>query len=112
MQEVFEKITEKLKEKSYEIRLDGSIVDSAKKVVELSDIVDIVNQIAAEYNNGWILCSERLPDYYCSLEVTLSNGSRSICRYTGMVWKTLVSMKTVDVIAWKEPTEPYLTKGE
>ncbi len=29
----------------------------------LADAIEIVNQLAEEYNNGWIPCSERLPEH-------------------------------------------------
>ena len=68
MQKVFENIIKALAEKR----------DEAEKNMELSDVlsevnsyggmfdaldkaIEIINQTAAEYNNGWIPCSERLP---------------------------------------------------
>ena len=68
MQEVFENIIKALEEKR----------DEAEKNMELSDVlsevnsyggmfdaldkaIEIINQTAAEYNNGWIPCSEKMP---------------------------------------------------
>lgn len=56
MQEVFEKVIEKLKEKSYEIHLDGAVVASTKKVVELDDAISIVKEMAGQVNGGQITC--------------------------------------------------------
>lgn len=51
MKEAFEKIIDELKQES--IIVDD---DAGHRAVE------IIHQIAEEYNNGWIPCSERLPD--------------------------------------------------
>ena len=51
MNEAFEKIIDELKQES--IIVDD---DAGHRAVE------IIEQIAAEYNNGWIACSERLPE--------------------------------------------------
>ena len=51
MKEAFEKIIDELKQES--IIVDD---DAGHRAVE------IIEQIAEEYNNGWIPCSERLPE--------------------------------------------------
>ena len=51
MKEAFEKIIDELKQES--IIVDN---DAGHRAVE------IIEQIAEEYNNGWIPCSERLPE--------------------------------------------------
>ena len=59
MKEVFEKIIEKLETYSDadEAEQYGTI-----PVIELDRAIEIVKQEAEQYNNGWIPCSERLPD--------------------------------------------------
>ena len=68
MQEVFEKIIEKLEENSvlrpnskefYNNPQNGEYVDN---VVLFRDAIEIVKQEAAGHNNGWIPCSERFPE--------------------------------------------------
>lgn len=67
MQEVFEKIVGKLEEekksgtKHYE---DGKYIYTSPDYDHetLNKAIEIVKQAAAEHNNGWIPCSERLPD--------------------------------------------------
>ena len=64
MQEVFEKIIEKLEE----IRVKKTCNTEKCNTKELcrirvvDDAIEIVKQAAAEYKNVWIPCSERLPD--------------------------------------------------
>lgn len=74
MQEVFEKIKKKLEEqlKQYDMRIErrnsDCYFDEASKKENLDGrasgiekAIEIVDQVAEEYNNGWISCSERLP---------------------------------------------------
>ena len=56
MNKAFEKIIDELKQES--IIVDD---DAGHRAVE------IIEQIAEEYNNGWIACSERLPEEYTVL---------------------------------------------
>jgi len=51
MKEAFENIKEQLEERSYEILLDGAIMASPKKVVELPEAIKIVKEVEKEYNN-------------------------------------------------------------
>lgn len=69
MQEVFEKIIEKLEKEKSKVPvnrlLDDIIKDKPKELGQLmaySNSVKIVKQVVEEYNNGWIPVEERLPD--------------------------------------------------
>lgn len=57
MQEVFEKIIEKFKKA-------GNIQFSSftKPLITVENAIKIVEQVAAEHNNGWIPVEERLPE--------------------------------------------------
>lgn len=83
---------------------------------------EIVQGVAKEYNNGWIPCSERLPDK-AGYEViaTLENGygqRRVTIIFTGYgdsQWHCNHKEFDLDVwkvIAWQPLPEPYQTKGE
>ena len=69
MQEVFEKIIEKLNSKKayfqrfYECEGKSEHDADLNKSTQLAfdDAIEIVKQTAAEYNNGWIPCSVELP---------------------------------------------------
>lgn len=68
MQEVFEKIIEKLEDAKSNVPvnrlLDDIIKDKPKELGQLmayNKAIEIVKQEAVEYNNGWIPCSDKLP---------------------------------------------------
>ena len=120
MQEVFEKIIEEIKEKSYEIQLDGAIVAATKKVAEVPDIVNIVNTISEEYNNGWIPCSERLPEDKQTCLVTARiyftpDHVDEIDNYIGVgidTYSKQFGWLGTETIAWQPLPAPYQPKGE
>ena len=84
-------------------------------------VIEIVNQLAEEYNNGWIPCSERLPSKEESgimLQVTIPqyNGNKTVAmkyEYTTIrgkevsrwIWNDRIS--PWEVLAWKPMSEPY-----
>ena len=146
MQEVFEKIIEKLEEYEYEnlVEHDSEMANHCKQ--DCNDIndctlcvwdkaIEIVKQTAAEYNNGWILCSERLPEeggYYLVTYHGWSNGDhlpkfddtyvrrlhyQKSERFTGWNHPRYCDDKAEndtnrEVIAWQKLPRPYQTKGE
>ena len=84
----------------------------------LDKAIEIVKQEAEQYNNGWISCSEKLPELRQDVLVTV--------KYTGFMgmhgyWIKTGHMETEndwwgdctggEVIAWKPLPQPY-TKGE
>ena len=128
MQEVFENIIKALEEKR----------DEAEKSMELSDVlsevnsyggmfdaldkaIEIINQTAAEYNNGWIPCSEppKTSDY---ILLSFSNFSVPMvgryeenedggAYYIGDEDKSCVS-QDIFVNAWQPLPQPYQPNGE
>ena len=134
MQEVFEKIIEQLEElKKAEIERDDlcdeegfgdgeEIYEDGKsqgRFEQVVRIIEIVKQEAEKYNNGWISCSERLPEIRQDCLVTV--------RYTGFMgmhgfWVKTGHMESEndwwgdcsggEVIAWQPLHEPYQPKGE
>ena len=55
----------------------------------------------------WISVEERLPETSQDLELTYKNGGRFVAYYTGKNWYHCITNAVVDVIAWKEPSEPW-----
>lgn len=57
----------------------------------------------------WIPCSERLPKEARAVEVTMYDGSRAIGHYYKRLeaWFDSINDGAIDVIAWKEPSEPW-----
>ena len=111
MQEVFEKIIDQLKAES--IIVDD---DAGNRAVE------IIEQTAAEYNNGWIPCSERLPEesgYYCVTTENIETGNRIeqtawfACKDDSDIdeseWREFYGCERV--VAWRQ-SNPYQPKGE
>ena len=136
MQEVFEKIIEKLKEYEYEnlVEHDSEMANHCKQDCnDVSDCtlcvwdkaIEIVKQEAEKFvpdtnvgNNGWIPCSEKLPELRQDVLVTV--------KYTGFMgmhgyWIQTGHMEAEndwwgncaggEVIAWQPLPEPY-AKGE
>ena len=68
MNKAFEKIIDELKQES--IIVDD---DAGHRAVE------IIEQIAEEYNGGWIACSERLPSGLDFVLYTQKDGEVDIC---------------------------------
>ena len=55
----------------------------------------------------WIPCSERLPEDEMDVELTYRGGMRGVGFYMGGYWRSTVTGMDIDVIAWKEPSEPW-----
>ena len=87
-----------------------------------SKAIDIANELAEEYNNGWIPCSERLPDndneVLCWYEYRIMQGTcigEMTHRYgigwyskKSDIWVGEVSVGVdCKVIAWQPLPQPY-----
>lgn len=78
---IFEKIKERLQklcEQTYYNSVNGDRDEGIRNNV-YHNAIDIINQVEAEYNNGWIPCSEKLPDIEADVLLIL----RSFDIYTG-----------------------------
>ena len=112
MNEAFGKILERLKEATY--RIDDSATLSTRDVVNEEDAKEIVQEVAEEYNDGWIPCSERLPEYGEVVMCSCTNGGITISCIThkGVIPSKSVRFGQHLVIAWKSLPSPYQPKGE
>lgn len=65
--------------------------------------------------NDWIPVGQRLPEEYPfeDLEVTTSDHKRSVGFYRPQngQWYENTTYKELEVIAWKEPSEPYMEEN-
>ena len=126
MNKVFKKIIEKLEEEkmSYFLTIANTgdeKLDCAYEQVgdALDKAIEIVKQETEQYNNGWIPCSEKLPELRKDVLVTV--------KYTGFMgmhgyWIKTGHMEAEndwwgdctggEVIAWQPLPEPYRSKGE
>ena len=130
MNEVFEKIIEKQEELFQDLNVievlshvdfDSTIQNSLDNFLKAitNEAIEIVKQKAEQYNNGWIPCSEKLPELRQDVLVTV--------KYTGFMgmhgyWIKTGHMEAEndwwgdcaggEVIAWQPLPEPYRSKGE
>ena len=91
MNKAFEKILERLDElieKSYYSATEGNR-NAGIKNSAYHKVKKIVQEVAEEYNNGWIACSGRLPEEYDSIFAKLKGTDK---------WKDAMFEKTSDVV--------------
>ena len=76
--------------------------------------IKIVQEVAEEFGtdtnvgtNGWIPCSERLPETYDNLLICQSDGYVNVGYYSLGEFKDMDSILYKDVIAWQPLPEPY-----
>ena len=113
MQEVFKKIKYglmALAEETYYKSVDGD-TNAGQRNSAYHKAIKIVEEIAEEYNNGWIPVSERLPEDNIGVNVTFENKDGD--RFTGDAWLQegrWIYKWNVDkrkVIAWQPLPEPW-----
>ena len=123
MQEVFSKIIEELEEnQTIVFNLGGG---KPKQSIDLERAIEIVKQEAEKFgtdtnvgSNGWIPCSERLPEPIRPVLVTLRNWMNDkyivrVGRFHTDHWKTDEGIVENSVaIACQPLPQPYQPKGE
>lgn len=108
---IFEKIREKLK-KAESVKCYGSR-NSGNYMIPLADAINIINQVEAEYNNGWISVDDRLPEiatiYLVTEEVILNSKKLYVVDIrlfgTDDEWLCPSNRK---IIAWQPLPKPYV----
>ena len=91
----------------YNDDFDGTTITN---LICLGDVRDILEK---HMNDGWIPVEEWLPEVteedIIPVEVTTMGGLRTVgCYFEYMnEWYALDGDSKLDVIAWKEPSEPY-----
>ena len=127
MKEFIEKLIERLQEQAEQYRRRGyeheekgysAMADKyyGKQCSYLHSI-EIVNQLAEECNNGWIPCSERLPEGKESHKVLVTDedGIMAVCYFLEVtkIFKVCWDGEEFQgVVAWQPLSEPYQPKGE
>lgn len=152
MNKAFEKILEKMEEKlrkseeRYHRYLDDSNLTcmfdrsdiEEKRVDTINEMLEIVQEVAEEYKDGWTPCSERLPEEHetmfaklkgtdkwdsampekisddVNVTVEFEDGKRKTKTMHTIdgKWKTDINIVKFKVIAWQPLPEPYQQKGE
>lgn len=114
MREFIEKLICRLEEKKGKY-FDGLVCEGT--MIKINDVISIVNQLAEEYNNDWISCSERLPEKEIDVLVCFSNDMDCVIAYRTKMMNTnledvWVNSSTAhiissNIIAWQPIPEPY-----
>ena len=109
MNKAFEKILKRLEE-------DARFYNSASDVDQnirsgLLIAKEAVQEVAEEYNGGWIACSDRLPEEYIEVLVSVKEIDGSFYTRTSWmqdgVWVIKKTPFQPEVIAWQPLPEPY-----
>ena len=119
---VFDVLRKKLKE-SANVDIGHHFSVEHNVAIRTVDAIEIVNQVEQEYNNGWIPCSERLPEYTDEYNVTVGVASIggyyekvTTLRYERIKGKEPKWIKPDNavyvVIAWQPLPPKYEPKGE
>lgn len=128
---IFEKIREKMiakrdsicKTKNDCIALSDAEVNGVT-FANFDDAIDIVNQVEADYNNGWIPCSERLPEDCSSVICSLKLKNKAMYSINALWYNRELKKwcdietdepfveKLFEVTAWQPLPEPYKPREE
>ena len=115
MNEVFENILERIDSYIEDAKSEGDF--SYIKPFEIAKIA--VQEVAGEYNGGWIPCSERLPEEAFGCLVTVMDCEPStqtdfenilpyFVGYDGETWNDIDgNVIPFEVIAWMPLPQPY-----
>ena len=76
------------------------------------EVMRIVNQLAEEYNNGWIPVSDGLPKEDMQCWATFESGNVDKIQYLASLKWWNGEMGDNKVIAWMPLPEPFKPKGE
>ena len=130
MQEFIEKLIGRLEEAMeryedvsfFEMNTNGHTLDfeyANGKKDGVSEAIEIVKQEAEKYNNGWIPCSERLPEDGETYLVTNAESFGQCHTYKGWydgkhkIWHMEENFeRKMNVVAWQPLPQPYQPKGE
>lgn len=113
MKQFIDKLIGRLEEE-HEICINQyGVVGGNPYAFEVMQCIEIINEVAEEYNNGWIPCEVRLPGYYDNVLVCTKDGGRTIAHLTHspIEWKDIHNYKIENIIAWQSLPAPY-KKGE
>lgn len=112
MNKAFEKILERLDSHIEDAKSEGDF--SYIKPFEIAKIA--VREAAEEYNDGWIPCSERLPEECIEVLVSVKEIDGSFYTRTSWVqdgsWVIKKTPLQPTVIAWQPLPLPFEPKGE
>lgn len=111
MNKAFEKILEML-ESTKDIAHDDSVAELVSTRIwnkALYKAKQIVQEVAEEYNGGWIPCSERLPEESLNSVIGWDEYRQRCCfvQYYCGRWILGNEIDSVKIIAWQPLPEPF-----
>lgn len=116
MKEFIDKLIGRLEEWSFEAEIvvpasDGYDDTVKRQIICTKNAVGIANELAEEYKNGWIPCSERLPEadgyVLCSVKDKYAKHNVIISQF-----KDEIYWHNGRIIAWMPLPEPYKEGSE
>lgn len=113
MNKAFEKILERLEDVERILLNEAGDIGCTLGIINASEYAkQIVQEVAEEYNDGWIPCSERLPDEYAVLCCDRYGEYLFGHPYFDEVSDTNYSCESgneimYDCVAWMPLIEPY-----
>ena len=114
MKGFIEKLIGRLREEKhivYEYEHSSQYEPKETEVVDYEDTIEIINQLAEEYNNGWIPCSERLPERDMWCLATFESGGIDKIQYLFLQRWWNGEMGGNRVVAWQPLPDRYEEKG-
>ena len=110
MKEVFEKIREKIKD-----YLKDKIIEDGWDIVDFNaNISNVIYQVEQEYNDGWIPCSERLPEESLNSVIGWDEHRKRCCfvQYYGGRWILGNDIESVKIVAWQPLPPAYAENND
>lgn len=109
---VFEKIREKLEDAQSWEDVDGKPRFTFRDKFMLDVAIQIVKNLEQEHNNGWIPCSEELPEEHeCVIVSCLCDEEeliRMACYDNKIGWQVYENDYLGEVIAWQPLPKPFV----
>ena len=107
MKEFIEKLIEELEDRiRWYQTMDVNSVPVDVAIKETQRIIELVNEVAEKYNNGWIPCSERLPEQ--NVPVLTCDKDRWMSVNINMPYKGAKNdFECGYYLAWQPLPQPY-----
>lgn len=114
MKEAFEKLKRRIEARKETVLPERNYMFGKLGVVSaeatnrtIDSVLSIVSEVEAEYGNGWIPCSERLPENHNDIIICTANGYVNSGYYGTNGFGDMNSYPYEDVIAWMPLPSPF-----